>query len=180
MTDTELITKVKANDFGAFNVLVQKYERLVFSMLLKLITSEEDVKDLAQEVFLQVFKKIKTYRAESSLATWIGRIAYNFALNHLKKNKIQSTENAESIIENTFTEHSPEEAIIKAEQSIFIQEQIKLLPEKYKIVITLYHSNEMSYKEIATITKTSEASVKTNLFRGRKLLKNRLKGHLTY
>lgn len=180
MTDSELISKVKANDYSAFNVLVQKYERLVFSMLLKLITSEEDIEDLAQEVFLQVFKKIKTFRAESSLATWIGRIAYNFALNHLKKSHIKTAENSEIILENTFTDYSPEEAIIKQEQSDFIQKQISLLPNKYKIVITLYHSNEMSYQEIATITKTSEASVKTNIFRGRKLLKERLKEHLNY
>ncbi len=113
MINAELIEKVKENDFKAFHLLVQQYERLVFSIILKIVKKEEDAEDLAQEVFLQVFKKIKTYRAESSLSTWIGRIAYNHALNHIKKHNKIYVNNAEAEIEKHNTESSPEDEIIK-------------------------------------------------------------------
>jgi RNA polymerase sigma-70 factor (ECF subfamily) len=180
MKNDELIEKVKENDFKAFHLLVQQYERLVFSIILKIVPREEDVADLAQEVFLQVFKKIKTYRAESSLATWIGRIAYNHALNHIKKHNKVYVKDSEREIDKQNNEPSPEETIIKEEKSSYIQQQIKSLPQKYRTVLTLYHFNEMSYKEIAELTESSESSVKTNIFRARKLLKDRLKDYLNY
>lgn len=178
--DLELIDKIKEGDFKAFSLLVQQYERLVFSIIFKIVPKEEDVEDLAQEVFLQVFKKIRTYRAESSFATWIGRIAHNHALNYIKKHNKLYVKNAEAEIDKQSNECSPEEIIIREEKSKFIQQQIKLLPQKYRTVLNLYHFNEMSYKEIAEITKSSESSVKTNIFRARKLLKDQLKDYLNY
>lgn len=178
--DLELIDKIKEGDFKAFQLFVQQYERLVFSVILRIVEREEDVEDIAQEVFLQVFKKIKNYRAESSLATWVGKIAYNFALNHVKKYNKHYVNNPEVEIDKQNSHGSPEETIINNEKSKYIQEQIKLLPQKYRTVLYLYHFNDMSYKEIAEVTKSSESSVKTNIFRARKLLKDRLKDFFNY
>ncbi len=175
MEDSTIITKIKHKDFDAFNQLIHKYENLVFSIILKVVNNDEDARDIAQEVFLSVFNKIHTFRNESSLATWIGRIAYNLAINHIKKHK---TEYSNTIVESQLTTVSPEETIIAQEKSDFIQEQIELLPQKYRSVLLLYHKNNMSYKEISLITKTSESSVKTNIFRARKMLKEKLTTYL--
>ncbi|MCT4581441.1 MAG: sigma-70 family RNA polymerase sigma factor [Flavobacteriales bacterium] len=175
MEDLTIITKIKHKDFDAFNQLIRKYENLVFSIILKVTNNKDDAKDIAQEVFLSVFNKIHTFRNESSLATWIGRIAYNLAINHVKKHK---TEYNDTIVEHQLTTASPEETIIAQEKSDFIQAQIKRLPQKYRTVLLLYHKNNMSYKEISFITKTSESSVKTNIFRARKMLKEKLTMYL--
>lgn len=173
-TDQQLVQKVLQGDTSSFKELVHLYERLVFSVVAKLVVHpQEEIEDICQEVFITVFRKLKTFKFESKLSTWIASIAYRQALDHIRKNRPDLTELEERELDTTEST-TPETLLTSANEAIFVKQQVALLPAKYKLVITLFHLQEMSIKEIAAIMKSNEGAVKVLLFRARKQLKEQL------
>lgn len=179
-TETELIQSVIKGEALAHRRFVKQYERLVFYVINKLIDDEDDVKDLAQDVFMKVFKNLPKFKEESKLSTWIGQIAYREAVNFLKKRKRYhhiSTEESETLQlrDNRFT---PEEITIAKDTSSIVKLAISRLPERYRHVLVLYHLDEFSYPEIGKMTELPEGTVKNYIFRARKMLKEQLSSML--
>lgn len=175
-TETELIQSVIKGEAHAHRRFVKQYERLVFYVIHKLIDDEDDVKDLAQDVFMKVFKNLPKFKEESKLSTWIGQIAYRESVNFLKKKKRHyhvSTEESETLqlSDNRFT---PEESAISEDTSSIVKSAINRLPERYRQVLVLYHLDEFSYPEIGEMTNMPEGTVKNYIFRARKMLKEQL------
>jgi RNA polymerase sigma factor (sigma-70 family) len=173
-SDQETVCKILKGDMGAFEMVVQNNQRLVGHIVGRLVHDKDDAKDLCQEVFIKVYHHLKTFKFQSKLSTWIGSIAYKESLNLLKKRKrfVPITENDEyHLIEN---EAIPDKIFDRKQASEYVHSQIALLPEQYKIILVLYHIEEMSYEEIVGITGMPEGTVKNYLFRARKLLKEKL------
>lgn len=163
----------------AFELLVKQYEKLVFYVVGRMVRNEEDKADIGQEVFIKVHKNLHTFSFKSKLSTWIARIAYLTTVDYLKKyQKISATEQLDDFENYHFTRESPDQVVEKKELSVYMNQLIAMMPEKYSIVITLYHLNEFSYQEIEDITGMPEGTVKSYLFRGRKLLKDKLESYL--
>lgn len=173
------IPKILNGDLRAFDLLVKQYERLVFHICFKLVNSNDDVQDICQEVFIKVFKNLKNFNYQSKLSTWIARIAYSTALNHIKKNKRDSFDQYPEDIENYhFTLTDPENELIKKDVNKYINYLMAQLPHQYRMVLTLFHLEEFSYQEIEQVTSFPEGTIKSYLFRGRKLLKEKLEDYL--
>lgn len=174
--DHELIAKVNAGQLHAFRLLVNTHERLVLHMVQKIIKDEDDQKDVCQEVFIKVYKNLKHFKQESKLSTWIAQIAYTTSLDYLKKTrKKQSVTDEVDLHENRLeTGSNPEQELNKKELRTFILKMIDQLPESYRLVVNLFHIDDYSYQEIVDITGLSEGTVKSHLFRARKLLKEKL------
>ena len=183
--EKQLIERVLSGSNEAFTELIKKYERLVFHIVFRLIPIKSDFEDLGQDVFIKVYSKLNTFKGDAKLSTWIARIAYNTCLNYLEKKKIQllddtiihsSDEDDESSLIDTFENNSPlpDDILERDISSAIIHEEIFKLPVKYRAIITLYHLESMSYKEIAEITRMPEGSVKSYLFRARNMLKENL------
>lgn len=174
-TEQELIKRILNGEKTAYSELVTQYERLVWHMVMRIIEDPEDVKDVCQEVFIQVFKKIKGFKFESKLATWIATIAWRFAINHQKKHHshiytdTEVLENLEQVMSDT-----PDVTYQRLDYQQKVQLLINALPIHYKTILTLYHINEFNYKEIEEITGFPEGTVKNYLFRARKLLKEKV------
>jgi RNA polymerase sigma-70 factor (ECF subfamily) len=175
-TEAELIQSVIKGDTYAHRRFVKQYERLVFYVINKLIDNEEDVQDLAQEVFIKVFKNLPKFKAESKLSTWIGQIAYRESVNYLKKRKRFNDYSLADFTINQLTENSqnPESKSISNDIGALVRKAVAQLPERYRHVIVLYHLDEFSYQEISEITEMPEGTVKSYIFRGRKILKDYL------
>jgi len=173
----ELISKVLAGNLNAFKLLVRQHERLVTSMIKRVVGNEEDVEDISQEVFIKIYKSLAHFKFESKLSTWIARIAFVTALYHVRKVSGRPSAMLDiSEFENQHqTQENPENILIKKDVSEYIQVQISKLPLPYRSILTLYHLNELSYQEIGDITGLPEGTVKSYLFRARKLLKDKLK-----
>ncbi len=174
--DQELVEKIIAGNEHAFTILVKKYQRLVSFIVYRVIGEEEKSKDVCQEVFVKVYLKIESFHFNSKLSTWIATIAYREAVNTLKKEKKTSfneltTENEHSNV----SDQDPHRQMEKMELKDQIHYLIDKLPYQYKTVLTLFHLNEFNYKEIYEITGWPEGTVKSYLFRARKLLKDALK-----
>ena len=176
-TDKELAAAVIAGDEGAAVEFVRRYERLVTHIVFRMICNASDREDLCQDVFLRVLKNLKRFRHESKLSTWIGQIAHNHCINYLKKKRsVLFDDNTQTItIENVAGEsRTPEELAQASDLSASVQKEISKLKIPYRTVLTLYHVDEMSYAEIAEIMSMPEGTVKSYLFRARKMLSKAL------
>jgi RNA polymerase sigma factor (sigma-70 family) len=180
MMDTkQQIERILAGDTATFRTLVEDYQRLVSHIVFRMVSVKEDREDICQDVFLKVYQNLGEFRSESKLSTWIARIAYNACLNHLEKRKLVPLEDlslTEQSVES-FLEKSkrPDEITGDKEVSILLENEISRMPVTFRTILTLYHLDEMSYAQIADVMGLPEGTVKSYLFRARKLLKERLK-----
>ena len=171
-----LIDDILSGNNRAFEKLVTKYQRLVAHIVYKMIPEKDDFEDLCQEVFLKVYSNLSKFRGDAKLSTWIGRIAYNRCVDYLNRNQIDVS-NGDFEDQMTYIadeKATPDSNMQTDEISELIRAEIDSLPPKLGTIIALYHIEEMSYIEIGKILNMPDGTVKSYLFRGRKLLKERL------
>ena len=185
--DHALVERVLSGNTNAFSIIIAYTERLVAQIVFKMISNSEDRKDIAQDVYLKAFKNLSGFKHQSKLSTWIGKIAYNTCLNYIEKKKLvlidasfekgRDDDEAIEIINFNAVVHSAnniEAFIHNKELSKILTSEIEALPTIYKTLITLYHNEELSYTEIAQITELPEGTIKSYLYRARKMLKENL------
>lgn len=177
--EKEIIARVTRGDTQAFSVLVDNYQNLIFHVVKRIVPAQMDGEDICQEVFVKVYRSIGSFKHQSKLSTWIAKIAYLTALNFLKRNKRSLTEDyPEDIVSLKTDQDSPEEQLSKKNISEYLNRLIEQLPEQYRLVLTLYHLEEFSIEEINDITGMPEGTIKSHLYRARKMLKDKIKDHL--
>lgn len=180
--ENHLIDKLLVNDNKAFDRLVRNYSSKMYAVARNFLHNDDDAQECLQKTFVQVFIKIHTFRRDASLSTWLHRITVNCALMILRAQKKQRTISLEDFSQHyneygertTFSDNSGnnlEQIFERQETKTVINEMIRTLPEKYCNVIQLRDIQELSTKDTAEILEISEASVKTQLHRGRLLLK---------
>ena len=177
MEENQLIQQVIAGNTNAFRFLVKKYERLVFHIAGRMLDQQADIEDVSQDVFVKVYKQLPKFRRESKLSTWIGTIAYRESLDFLRKKGVvfQNLDQLKSSDRARLTELvNPENIRTKADKLLWVNQLIADLPAVYRNLLTLYHLEEMSYKEIEVITKIPEGTIKSYLYRARQMLKERM------
>lgn len=182
-TDRILVERVLSGNTRAFGMIIRHTEGLVAQIVFKMISDREERRDIAQDIYLKVFQKLGGFRFQAKLSTWIARIAYNTCINHLEKQRSQPFHRVDNLSTDHETEHSGleytdgndiEEMIHTTEFKLLLQSELEKLPPLYKLLVTLFHHEELSYSEIAQIVELPEGTVKSYLFRARKTLKERL------
>ncbi|NOW99032.1 RNA polymerase sigma factor [Mucilaginibacter sp. SG564] len=177
--EKEVVSRILRGDFHAFEVLVKQYEKLVFFVVNRLVQHLQDKEDICQEVFIKVHQSLPKFRFQSKLSTWIARIAYLTAVDHVKKSKAaRQADYPENIDHYHFSEDSPESELVKKDTAAYVNLLIEQMPLQYRTVLTLYHLNEFTCPEIEQITGIPEGTVKSHLFRARKLLKEKIEHDL--
>jgi RNA polymerase sigma-70 factor (ECF subfamily) len=176
MNDAELVQQIINGNNNAFRFLVAKHQRLVAHVVGRIVQRQEDVEDISQEVFMKVFGKLKRFRGDSKLSTWIAKIAYNTSISHIRKgNKNEfSYDEHPALIAGEKDEALNQKILERDEAKKYLLELIEELPVHYRTVLTLYHLEEFSYKEIEEITEMPEGTIKSYLSRARKMLKEKL------
>jgi RNA polymerase sigma-70 factor (ECF subfamily) len=176
--ERQVVSRVLDGDLKAFEQLVKQYERLVLHVISRLVSRKEDKEDICQEVFIKVHKSLSLFAFKSKLSTWVARIAYLTAINYIRKNaKHEQDAFTEDIGHFHFTNENPEQLLTRKNMSNYLERLIAQMPGKYRIVVTLYHLDEFSCAEIEAITGIPEGTVKSYLFRARKLLKEKIENH---
>nr|WP_067055352.1 sigma-70 family RNA polymerase sigma factor [Mucilaginibacter sp. L294] len=180
LADRHLVTAVLRGDHNAFGIIIKQTERLVAQMTFKMISSPGDRKDIAQDVYLKVFKNLPGFKFQSKLSTWIAQITYNTCLNYLRKKKLVLLDNfgkdGEMPEDHTSedAENGTEEILFGKELAGILNSEIDQLKPLYKMLVSLYHQEELSYAEIAEITSLPEGTVKSYIFRARRTLKENI------
>ena len=174
----QLIDKILAGDTNAFKSVVEEYQRLVSHIVFRMINMEEDREDVCQDIFLKVYRNLSRFKFESKLSTWIAKIAYNTCINYLGKKKVPlfNDLSRDDITLDSFSGNNiaPDKFTEKKDISVRLQAIIEKMPAQFRSILTLFHLQEMRYNEIAEIMGLPEGTVKSYLFRARKLLKERL------
>lgn len=177
MDDKTLIRKVNDGERSAISLLVENNKNLIWHIIISMVGRNSDCEDLFQEVFLQVFKGLRHFRANARLSTWIGTITHHVCVDYLRK------KNKEADFQSCDADHemalnlSPDKSWKQPEKEDLNQvllAAIAKLPAAYRTAITLYHLDERSYREIAEMTGMPDGTVKSYISRGRNLLREKL------
>jgi RNA polymerase sigma-70 factor (ECF subfamily) len=186
--DAQLMLRVKRGDKGAFAELVDKYKQPVLNLATRTLRDATEAEDLAQTVFVQVWKARARYQASAKFSTWLFTIARNFCLNELRRRGRHPAEPLDA----PHPEHegellhqppdlqtaAPPAALLHGELEDKIEEALMALPENQRTAILLCRQDELSYEEIAEVLGCSLSATKSLIFRGRETLKQRLKPYL--
>ncbi len=186
--DAQLMLRVKRGDREAFTTLVDKYKQPIMNLVYRTVHDYTEAEDLAQHVFLQVFKSAHRYQVTAKFSTWLFTIARNLCLNEIRR---RSRHPAESMDETTGDgddqplrqiednrAFSAPDALLQTELEDKIEEALAALPEKQRTAITLCRQNELSYEDIAKVLDCSLSATKSLIHRGRETLKEKLKPYL--
>ena len=176
--DLGLVAASKNGDQEAFAQLVQRYQRLVFNLVYRMLQEYEEATEITQETFLAAWQGLPAFRGDARFPTWLYRIAYNCSLKQLELRKrdraLQIALEAEKTLEKTNDEQRENAELDARDRQILVQEHLSHLPTKYRIVLILRHLQDMTYEEMAEILTMPIGTIKTHLFRARNLLKERL------
>ncbi|WHH59938.1 sigma-70 family RNA polymerase sigma factor [Petroclostridium sp. X23] len=176
-----MVQKCKGGDMAAFEQLIENYQKKVFNIAYRILGNPDDASDMAQEVFLKVYKSISNFKEESSLSTWIYRIATNVCLDEVRKRKkaavvsINSTiqlEDGEINVQMEDEGPGPDQLVEEKELREEVRKAIESLNDEHKVAIILRDINGFSYEEISNILQCSLGTVKSRINRARNALKN--------
>jgi RNA polymerase sigma-70 factor, ECF subfamily len=176
--DILLVAASKNGDQEAFAQLVQRYQRLVFNLVYRMLQQYEEATEITQETFLAAWQGLPSFRGDARFPTWLYRIAYNCSLKQLELRKrdraLQVALEENKTLENANDEQRENAELDAREHQILMQDHLSHLPAKYRIVLILRHLQDMTYEEMAEILTMPIGTIKTHLFRARNLLKERL------
>ena len=171
--DSVLIKATLSGDKTAFSKLISQYKNRIKSLGMSFFKNETDTDDFLQEVFLKAYTNLSRFRGESSFSTWLTSIAYNAAVNAKNRRKEYLPISDEETIEDK--DYSPEKNHIRKITSLAIREAVKNLPENYAVCVELYFFYDNSHAEISEITGLPINTIKSHIFRAKKILREKLK-----
>jgi RNA polymerase sigma-70 factor, ECF subfamily len=183
--DVEAMLRVKAGDESAFGFLIQKYRRPMVGFMFRFCHNPAAAEELAQEVFLRVYRSRTSYEPSAKFTTWLYRIATNLAVNHARDTRHERPENTVRLDEQDeetgttpdLADETPgaEARLLKRERLAAIRSRVNALPERQRVAVIMHKYQEMDYREIATVLKLSESATKSLLFRAYETLREQLK-----
>ena len=180
MNERELIARLQKRDETAFEELLRQYEKKVYTLCFRMCGNSEDAEEAAQDAFLALWRGIDRFRQESSLSTWIYRLASNACIDLLRRRKKQgsslSLDDEELFLDAGDPAPRPQDAVEHREAQKLLQEGLSALPEEYRKVLILREIEGLSYTEIAESASLELGTVKSRISRGRVLLRNFLSG----
>ncbi|MEJ2167775.1 MAG: sigma-70 family RNA polymerase sigma factor [Desulfobacterales bacterium] len=169
--DSELIARFKTGNPSAFEAVVLRYQDRIYNLCRYMLRDPRDAQDAAQDVFLKAYRALKDLRPDSSLYTWLYRIAVNTCLDYKRRSKREALRNEPLAEDLPSDEPLPEQRYESREVTEAIQLALQKLPEKLRAVIVLREIEGCSYEEIAQILRTSVGTVKSRISRAREELR---------
>ncbi len=183
--DAEIMLRVKGGDDAAFNYLIEKYRRPMISFMYRMVHNSAIAEELAQEVFLRVYRSREGYAASAKFTTWLYRIATNLAVNHARDNKHERPETKVSLdetdeetglsIDVADTTLNVEQTMLRRERLAAIRRHVEELPERQRMAVVMHKYQNMDYRQIAGVLHLSESATKSLLFRAYETLREKLK-----
>jgi RNA polymerase sigma-70 factor (ECF subfamily) len=184
-SDAAIMLRVAAGDEAGFSYLVEKYHRAMIHFLFRMVRNQAIAEELAQEVFLRVYRSRESYRAEAKFTTWLYRIATNLAVNHARDTRHERAaqtlyldapdEETGSTPDVADDEPSVEQHLLRDERMAAIRRHVMALPERQRMAVLMHKYQGMDYRQIGEVLKLSESATKSLLFRAYQTLREKLK-----
>ena len=169
--DRLILQEILAGQKELFRLLVKRYEQQVYGMGLSFFRNAEDASDFTQEVFIKVYRNLSRFEGRSRFSTWLYKIAYNTAVNSVKRNKEYRSLSEE---ENISDGDTPEHKVLRKLLQEAVLEAVRDLPPRFRVCVDLFFFYNRSYQEIEIITGYPVNTIKSHVFRAKKLLRNKL------
>jgi len=184
-SDAAVMLRAAAGDEAAFNYLVQRYHRPMINFLYRMVHSQAIAEELAQDVFLRVYRARESYRADAKFTTWLYRIATNVAVNHARDTKHErAAQNVYLDVPDVETGTTPdvaddeptvEQRMLRDERMARIRQHVMALPERQRMAVLMHKYQGMDYRQIGEVLKLSESATKSLLFRAYQTLREKLR-----
>jgi RNA polymerase sigma-70 factor (ECF subfamily) len=173
--DHLIVAQIVAGQKEKFRVLVRRHERAVYGMGLSFFRNAEDALDFTQDVFLKAFRNLSRFEGRSRFSTWLYKIAYNTAVNGVnRRREYRSLAEEDPVIDGD----TPERNVLRGAVRDAVLEAVRDLPERYRSCVDLFFFYDRSYQEIEAITGFPVNTVKSHVFRAKKLLRDKLEGYI--
>lgn len=169
--DINYIERIRNGETDAFVHIVRRYQRMIFTIVFKIVNNKTDAEDIVQEIFIKIFQSLDKFRGDAVFSTWLYRIAYNTAISEIRKsNKVVAVEDSYlNIVSDAEISDSIEE-ISSEEQLQYLDQVLTMLPAEDAMLISMFYLNDHSINDISTITGLSLSNVKVKLHRIRKFM----------
>jgi RNA polymerase sigma-70 factor (ECF subfamily) len=184
MTDAEVMLLAGGGDDTAYNYLVEKHHRSIVSFMYRACSNQAVAEELAQEVFLRVYRSRATYAADAKFTTWLYRIATNLSVNHARDTRSERQSYGASLdepdaetgdtLDVADQSMTVEQEMVRDERLAAIRKHVMELPERQRMAVLMHKYQDMDYKQIAEVLKLSESATKSLLFRAYETLRGRL------
>ena len=188
MDDAAIMLELSSGNMAGFDFLIQKYRKPIIHFMYRMVHNQAVAEELAQEVFLRVYRSRETYRAEARFSTWLYRIATNLGVNHARDNRHERTASTVYLDEpDSETGTTPDVAdttlsaeanLLRRERMNAIREHVMALPERQRMAVLMHKYEGMDYKQIGDVLKLSESATKSLLFRAYQTLREKLKNFI--
>jgi len=185
LSDAEVMLELRSGNMAAFDVLLSKYRKPIVHFMFRMVHNQAVAEELAQEVFLRVYRSRETYRAEARFSTWLYRIATNLGVNHARDTRHERSASTVYLDEpDAETGTTPDVAdatpsaeadMLRKERMKAIRQHVLALPERQKTAVLMHKYEGMDYKQIGEVLKLSESATKSLLFRAYQTLREKLK-----
>ena len=181
--DSRNIKKALKGDQVAYRAILKKYHDQVYNLLYRMVHDKDEVEDLTQEAFIKAFNSLKNFNEEFAFSTWLYKIATNNCIDYIRKKKLATfsidkpleSKDGEYSFEIPDTTYQPDKDLIAGQRTKILEEAVNALPEKYRQVILMRHTEDKDYQEIADELHLPLGTVKAHIFRAREILYKRLK-----
>ncbi len=175
-SDIQLIERVNSGEKEAFTLLIERYQQKVFQTCMGFMHNQTDAEDLAQEVFIKVYKSLKSFQGNSSFGTWIYRITVNKAINQLRRNKLRTLVGLDARAMETPADHNKADGpLLQREQKEQIKRALNQLNSQQKAAFVLFYYQELSMVEVAGVLQKSQKATESLVFRARQNLQKMLR-----
>ncbi len=178
--DIPLVKASQQGDQNAYALLVQRHQQRVFALSVRLLQNPKDANEATQEAFLAAWQRLPSFRGDALFQNWLYRITYTCCLHVLEERTREHLLQEAMHLEQTFVgndAHQPELSVERHAEQTLVCEYLEHLPDRYRLVLLLRHFQERTYEEMADILVLPIGTIKTHLFRARKLLKARVLAH---
>jgi RNA polymerase sigma-70 factor (ECF subfamily) len=185
MDDAAIMLELRAGNMAGFDFLIQKYRKPIIHFMYRMVHNQAVAEELAQEVFLRVYRSRETYRAEARFSTWLYRIATNLGVNYARDNRQERTASTVYLDEtDAETGSTPDVAdttpgaeanMLRQERLNAIRQHVLALPERQRMAVLMHKYEGMDYKQIGDVLKLSESATKSLLFRAYQTLREKLR-----
>ncbi|WP_026074614.1 RNA polymerase sigma factor [Brevibacillus massiliensis] len=169
-TDTEIIQRISQGDVEAYREIIQRYQRMIFVFIYKMVNNAADAEDLTQEVFVKAYEKLSSYRGDSQFSTWLHTLARNRTIDFLRRRKIHESDEQLAYIPSQARDGSPQESLLGKERRQEIARAFEQLSDTYREVIILRCTHEYPFERIASLLGIAESTARVRYLRARQEL----------
>ncbi|OXM83939.1 RNA polymerase sigma factor [Paenibacillus rigui] len=175
LTDEQLVDQIRQGEDEAYRHLIERHKNYIYTLVYRMVEHRETAEDLTQEIFIKLYRSLIYFRGDSKFTTWLYRLATNVVTDYRRAQKRRPHQTIVDKLKGWFgsRDEEPEAVALQKEQQHTVQRMLSELPDKYRLILYLYHYKQLSYQEISEITQLPIKTIETRLYRGKALLKQK-------